>query len=566
LPAYQQGQRKKGNPERFTLLNRVPFWKFNRVNSEPVNVYTIPDLIFTNANIITLDPAHPQAELVAIQRGKVLSVGHNRELKRFRYDNSKVIDCRGKTIVPGFIDAHLHLPSFAESLVTMNLGPRNNVRAISDIQNKIRQLSRESPPGTWIRGGGYNEFYLREKRHPTRWDLDLASSIHPIKLTHRTGHAHVLNSLALKLTGISKETSDPDGGLIDRDIMTGEPTGLLYGMGGFLSKSLPPLDNHRLEHGVRLANRELLSLGITSIQDASPRNDMERWEMFQRWKAQGYLKPRVCMMIGVKGFRDYRRSDFSAKVGEKCLRIGGVKIILDETTGRLNPTQRELNELVFAIHQSGLQAVIHAIEETSIEAACAAIEYALKKSPRSDPRHRIEHCSVCPPPLSKRLDSLGIMVVTQPSFIYFNGDRYLQTVPRLQLRHLYPIATLMENGVQVAGSSDCPIGPANPLTGIYSAISRMSETGKAILIKEGITPLDALRMYTDYAARTTFEEKVKGSITPGKLADLIVLSGDPAKAPANEIKDIQVEMTVLNGEVVWDKGGLANNPSFNAGG
>ena len=242
---------------------------------------TVPDLILSNANIITLDPAHPQAEVVAIHGGKILSVGQNRELKNLTCGNPKIIDCRGKTIIPGFIDPHVHLHSLAESLVAVNVGPQNNVRSISDIQNKIRQVSQELPSGSWIRCGGYNEFYLKEKRHPTRWDLDLATSMHPIKLTHRTGHAHVLNSLALKLTGISKETSDPKGGLIDRDIRTGEPTGLLYGMGDFLSQSVPPLDSHQLEHGIRLARRELLSLGITSVQDASSRNDIERWKLFE---------------------------------------------------------------------------------------------------------------------------------------------------------------------------------------------------------------------------------------------------------------------------------------------
>jgi len=515
----------------------------------------IPDLILTNANIITLDPLRPHAQLVTIYKGKVLSVGHNQDLEKSKGGKPNIIDCHGKTIVPGFIDAHFHLSSFAESLVTMDLGPRNNLCSITNIQTKIRELSKEQPPGTWIRCGGYNEFYLREKRHPTRWDLDLATSIHPIRLTHRTGHAHVLNSLALKLTGISKETSDPDGGLIDRDITTGEPTGVLYGMSDFLSNIVPPLDNHQLDQGIEIANRKLLSFGITSIQDASSRNDSERWERFQRWKAQGYLRPRVSLMLGVKGFDDYRKEDFSDKVGKNYLRIGGVKIILDETTGRLNPNQSELNELVFAIHQSRLQAVIHAIEEPAIEAACTSIEYALQKLPRADHRHRIEHCSVCSPPLSRRLASVGVMVVTQPSFIYYSGDRYLETVPPAQLNHLYPIATLMNNGVHVAGSSDSPIAPPNPLIGIYAAISRMSKSGKAILAKESIMPLNALRMYTDYAARTTFEEKIKGSITPGKLADLVVLGGDPTQLPFKETKNIQVEMTVLNGEVVWDKMG-----------
>ena len=544
--------------EAVKLLGLLPLKDDGPTMGDP----TIPDLILANANIITLDPVRPQAEVVAIQSGRIRGVGQNWELEQFKCATTRNIDCRGKTIVPGFIDPHLHLASFAESLVTVNVGPDNHVRSISDIQRALRQACQNLPPGTWMRCGGYNEFYLEEKRHPTRWDLDLATSAHPIKLTHRTGRAHVLNALALKLTGISRETPDPDGALIERDISTGEPTGLLYGMGDFLSKTIPPLDSRQLEQGIRLANHELLSWGITSIQDASSRNDMERWEMLRRWKAQGYLEPRVCMMLGVKGFEEYQRGNFPVKGGDNDLRTGGVKIILDETMGRLNPSQPELNELVFAIHQAGFRAVIHALEQRPIEAACTAIESALQKSPRSDHRHRIEHCSVCPPRLSKRLASLGVMVVTQPSFIYSSGDRYLETVPRSQLRHLYPIATLMENGVHVAGSSDCPIGPANPMIGIYSAVSRRSETGRAVLVKEGITPLDALRMYTDYAARTNAEEKSKGSISPGKLADVAVLSGDPTRLPPDEIKNIQVEMTVLNGEVVWDKSGLTNDSSF----
>jgi predicted amidohydrolase YtcJ len=259
------------------------------------------------------------------------------------------------------------------------------------------------------------------------------------------------------------------------------------------------------------------------------------------------------MILGVEGFNEYQKNNLSAQVGENQLRFGGAKIILHETTGRLSPSQEELNEMVFNIHQAGSQAVLHAIEEKTIEAACTAIEYALKNLPKSDHRHRIEHCSVCTPSLAKRLASLGIMVVTQPSFIYYNGERYLRTVQKEQLRHLYPIATLMKKGIKVAGSSDCPIVPANPLIGIYSAISRMADTGETILPEEGIAPLEALKMYTEYAAKTTFEERIKGSITPGKLADLVVMNGDPTILPADEIKDIEVEMTILNGEVVWDK-------------
>jgi predicted amidohydrolase YtcJ len=208
--------------------------------------------------------------------------------------------------------------------------------------------------------------------------------------------------------------------------------------------------------------------------------------------------------------------------------------------------------MVFHTHQHGLHALIHAVEGKTIEAACNAIELALQKVPRSDHRHRIEHCSVCHPTVAKRIASLGITVVTQPSFIYYHGERYLRTVPESNLKYLYPIATLMKNGVRVAGSSDCPIVPANPMIGIYSALSRRAENGEFLLPGEGLSPLEALRMYTSYAAEATLEEKIKGSITPGKLADLVVLSDDPTGVSVDEIKDIRVEMTILDGEVVWD--------------
>ena len=260
-------------------------------------------------------------------------------------------------------------------------------------------------------------------------------------------------------------------------------------------------------------------------------------------------------MLGPKGFEQIGTQNFSGPIAESQIRVSGIKLILDETTGELHPAQAELNERVLAIHRSGLQVAIHAIEENAVESACSAIEYALERVPRSDHRHRIEHCSVCSPSLSKRLASLGITVVTQPSFIFYNGDRYLETVPDQQLRHLYPIRSLLQAGIPVAGSSDCPIVPPNPLVGIYSAVSRKSQTGRSVAHLEKIAPLDALRMYTSHAARATFEETIKGSITPGKLADLVVLNGDPTKVPADEIKDLQVEMTILNGEVVWSKKG-----------
>jgi len=510
------------------------------------------DLILCNANVLTLNPAFPRSQLVAVQNGRILSVSGNEAIKELRGTKTKVIDCQGNTVLPGFNDAHCHVVAFAESLLTPNLGPPA-VHSISDIQDEIRKLSQNSPPGSWIRARGYNEFYLAEKRHPTRWDLDAATTTHPVKLTHRSGHAHVLNSLALELAGISKETPEPSGGMIERDLETGEPNGLLYSMSDYLANVVPPLSDNELAQGIELASERFLSLGITSLQDASPHNDVRRWQMLEQWKIQGYLKSRLSMMLGVEALNQYQEQDFLSKTGSSQLRLGAIKIILDETRGQLNPPQAELNQKVFEIHQSGLQVALHAVEETTVEAACSALEYALQRSPRVNHRHRLEHCSVCTPAIAKRLASLEAVVVTQPAFIYYSGERYHKTVPGEQLKHLYPIATLINAGLKVAASSDCPVVPPNPLSGIYAAISRTTETGQSLLPEERISPLQALWMYTMVAAYACFEEDIKGSIVPGKLADIVVLSGDPTKTTPGELKDLEVEMTIVGGEIAWRK-------------
>ena len=510
-------------------------------------------LILTKARVITMDPMRPLAEGLIIKDGRVRLVGLEKDIKTDPKDACRVIDCRGRTVLPGFIDAHFHLQAFAESLVNLNVSPSGGVSSIADIQTALEKITRTLPPGTWIRAGGYNEFYLTDQRHPHRWDLDQAAAGHPVKLSHRSGHAHVLNSHGLKITGISIETPDPPGGLIERDIRTGEPTGLLFGMGGWLADKIPPLDEGQLEAGLKRADRELVSVGLTAIQDASSRNDLERWRRLQRWKEEGRLKCRVSMMMGATNIIQGQEGQAAVRPADGHVRVGAVKIIVSQTSGRQHPSQADLNELVMAVHRSGRQAAIHAIEQESVQAACSAIEYALKRLPRSDHRHRIEHCSECPPALARRLADLGIAVVTQPAFIYYHGQRYLKTVLTGELRHLYPIATLMQNGVLTAAGSDCPIIPADPLKGIYAAVSRTADTGQTISPQEGVTPLEALKMYTLNAARSNFQEADHGSIKPGRRADLVVLDGDPTILAPEAIKDIRVDMTIINGEVVWER-------------
>ncbi|MCJ7715394.1 MAG: amidohydrolase family protein, partial [Anaerolineales bacterium] len=338
-------------------------------------------MLLYNANIITMDPRFPFAEWAVIADGIIQAIGVSSDYKGLEYSKIEPFDCGGRTILPGLIDAHLHLSAFAESCVSLSLSWTLGFNSIADIQYSIKAQSKKAPPGAWIRGKGYDEFYLSEKRHPTRWDLDRAAPDNPVKITHRSGHAHVLNTKALSLVGISVESGDPPGGLIDRDLTTGEPTGLLYEMSAFLSERIPQIDNQELLRGLCIANQKLISSGITSVQDASHLNDLNKVKKIASWKKEGLLTPRINIMLGQKGFEQFgetNSSDFSDLILKDQFSIGGIKVILDETTGELHPSQMELNKMILKFHQAGFQVAIHAIEENAVESACNAIEYALE--------------------------------------------------------------------------------------------------------------------------------------------------------------------------------------------
>jgi predicted amidohydrolase YtcJ len=212
-----------------------------------------------------------------------------------------------------------------------------------------------------------------------------------------------------------------------------------------------------------------------------------------------------------------------------------------------------LNRVALAAHRRGYQLALHAAEMETVEAAVTALEYVLRHEPHARHRHRIEHCSVCPPPLIRRIRQVGALVVTQPSFLFYGGDRYLATVAPQEQEWLYPVGSLCAAGVRVAASSDVPVVPLNPLSGIYAAVTRRTESGQQVGMKEGVSPMQALRLHTIEGAYCSFEEGSKASIREGMLADMVVLSKDPAMAAPEEIRDIEVTMTILNGEIVWQR-------------
>ncbi len=505
------------------------------------------DIILKNANVITMDAARPRAELAAISDDSIFFVGSNTELDRLTGRTTKIIDCCGKTVVPGFNDAHLHLFSLIRKLMSIDLSPAF-VRSVEDIKEAVRKKALATPPGTWISGTDYNEFYLEGKSCPTRWDLDEVAPAHPVVLSHRSLHICVLNSLALSLAGITGETPEPPGARIERDLETGEPNGILVGMLNYIrSEVMPPFSEKELEEGVSLADKYFLSHGITSFQEATVSNDLARWEKFCDFKLQGDLHSRITMMAGAPHWQDFNKKGLKTGSGDNLMQLGAAKVMPE-----VQPEQQELNQLALDCHKAGFQMAFHAIAEDTVAAAVTALEYVNKHSPVAGKRHRIEHCSECPPAILERIKKLGLVIVTQPPFIYYSGERYLATVPESQLPWLYRIKSPLGEGVIVAGSSDAPVVPINPLAGIYAAVTRQAESGQKLLPEERITVEQAFKLYTVNAAYASFEEKIKGSLSPGKLADIVILSDDPTRVPPEKIKDIKVEMTMIGGEVVWE--------------
>ncbi len=505
------------------------------------------DIVLKNARVITMDAVRPTAGLVAVAGDTIAFIGEDKDLESVAGAGTRVIDGGGKTVLPGFNDAHLHLFSLVRKLLSLDLSPPA-IRSIADIKEKIREKARNTPPGTWLSGTDYNEFYLAEKRCPTRRDIDEVAPDHPVVLSHRSLHACVLNSLALSFAGITRDTEEPAGARIERDLATGEPNGILTGMLGYIrSEVMPPLTDAELHEGVALANRQFLSMGITSVQDATVSNGLDRWETVCGFILNRQLRSRVTLMAGAPYRKDFQKVNLTTGSGDNLMRLGAVKVMLE---GR--PDQAEVNDLALEVHRAGFQVAFHAIAENDVKAAIEALEYVDGRSPVKRRRHRIEHCGECPPHLLERLKKLGAVIVTQPPFIYASGERYLATVPESQLPWLYRIRSPLESGVVIAGSSDAPVAPLNPLVGIYAAVTRRAESGQLLLPEERISPADALKLYTVNAAYASFEENIKGSLSPGKLADMVVLNGDPTRVHPEQIKDIKVAMTIIGGEVVWE--------------
>ncbi|MCL5057429.1 MAG: amidohydrolase [Actinobacteria bacterium] len=515
--------------------------------------YKPADLLLHNARVITLDENNPLAEFVAVKGNKIITAGRKSDIESLTGPDTKLIDCQGRAVIPGFNDAHCHPIGQAITLLHIDCSAFS-VKSIADIKAGIRKRAQQTPGGQWLRAAQYDEFHLTEKRHPTRWELDEAAPGHPVILVHYSAGICVLNSMALRLVGITRETPDSAGGRISRDRLSGEPDGIIFGRNEKVQKGIPPVSGQELEQGIKLASRQYLSCGITSLQDTGWTNSLRHWQTYRRLKIQeGLLPNRISMLIGHDALKDILDNGLSMGSGDNQLRIGGVKLALDERSGNSRPPQEDINRCALMAHQKGFQIAFHVHDQYNLQASLTAIEFILRRIPNPYHRHRLEHCMVCTPDLLELMKRIRPVVVTQPSFLHFGGENFMETVPPDKFNCLFPFRSFYAAGLQVAFSSDSPMNPGNPLIGIYTASTRREANGRALAPEEGIPPMAALRMYTLGGAYVSYEEDIKGSIAPGKLADLAVLDKDPNQVDTQEIKQITAMMTIIDGKVVWEK-------------
>ena len=430
-------------------------------------------LKLVNAEVLTLDRSRPRAEAVACNGERIVAVGSSSDIGGLPSRGADIIDCKGLTLLPGFNDAHCHLPGLARRLQDLDCSPQY-APSIASLRERVRQRASSLLPGAWVRGFGYDDLEMAEGRHPDRHDLDSASPDHPVWLEHRSGHASVLNSAALELAGISIDTPDPPGGLIEREAATGEPTGRLFEAQALLRKRLGNIRDPRdFRDGMRAVDRLLLGYGITSAQDAGADNSVERWLTLESLQRAGILSGRITMFAGIGRLEELRDHGLEYGHSANRLRLGHGKIMCTLTAGTLNPSRSELAEMVEEAHRRGFPVAIHCIEEEAVLGAAGALQ-SCRVAGLTD---RIEHCAEGTPQAIEAVKHSGATVVPQPGFIFHNGQSYRRNVDPRLLPHLYPAGALLRSGVPVAFGSDTPVIDPNPWPAIYSAVTRNASDG-----------------------------------------------------------------------------------------
>ena len=542
------------------------------------------DTIYVNGTIITMDEDSFSDEAVAVKDGKIIAVGSNKDIKKLASKSTKTVNITGKVLLPGLIDAHSHYPSSGLSgtvYVDLNSPPVGTVEGIKDIISLLGEQAKEAQEEDWILGRGYDQTLVEEKRHPTRDDLDKVSKIHPISITHTSGHLAVANSVALTLAGITKDTLDPDGGKIWRDPKTGEPTGVLEESATQLvSKHVPPVSYEKNIEAVKEATKQYAAAGVTTsiIAGGGKQSIID----LQQYSKKDLLPIRFTMMGTGGGLGDLSESPGElggviSGFGSDMLKLGAVKMWQDGSiqgyTGYLSEpyhvqpgddpdyrghplqSREKLTKRVTELHKAGYQIAIHGNGDAAIDDIIYAFRKAQEAHPREDARHRIEHAQMAREDQLDEIKELDLTPSFYVSHTFFWGDQHWETFmgPERAAR-MSPLKSAVKRDIKFSVHLDTPVTPMSPLQAVWSAVNRTARSGEVIGAEQRVTPIEALRAVTIDAAWQNFEEDIKGSIEPGKYADFVILADNPLTIDPKKIKDIKILETIVEGETVYKDG------------
>jgi predicted amidohydrolase YtcJ len=535
-----------------------------------------PDLILSNGRIYTLDAEGTVAQAVAVKDGRIVAVGGDAEVEALAGPHTRHMALGGRTVIPGIFDSHIHFMRVGDKLAAIRL---NECQSPEEMSELVRQRASETPPGEWIVGQGWNEGNFPGGQLPTRHDIDPATSEHPVLLM-RYFSMDVVNSAALRLAGIDRHTPDPEGCKIGHDA-GGEPNGLLVASTGSPMRQLVPQPTlEQMKQSLRLACQEVNRFGITSVID--PGLFAQEIQAYQSFYQDGELSVRVSLMPNWHGFRQEkdeslldcrpRALGIYSGLGDEWLRIGGLKMMLDggttpHTAYMYEPYEGDTELVAFNVlepdvlqrhfrtaQELGWDVGIHCCGDHAHDMAVDAFARVAREVPRPDARHSIIHAYFPTPRALDQMAEYNIAAVLQPTFIYWEGDLIFRDVGRRRAQNYKPARKYLDRGIVVTASSDMVATvSANPFVALYALVTRKNNLGHLIAAHEAISREEALRAYTDSGTWLTREEHLKGTIEAGKLADMAVLDRDYFAMPDEEIKDVQVDVTVVGGRVVWER-------------
>jgi len=529
--------------------------------------------IFRARRIVTMTDDAPEALATAGER--IASTGTLSELRE-RFPGADVIDARDGVIVPGFNDAHAHLAVAAEDMLHLDLSI-DAVSSLAEIKAKLRADLAHTPPGGWLRGSRYDDAKMAEGRVLTRWDLDAVSRDHPIMVLHVAGHWGVVNSKALELGGIDESTEPPLGGKFGRD-GNGRLNGILFEVAIF--DFAYPQATHRAQtvapastpedrlRGLGLAQRAFHSAGITSLTDAMIGPD--DIALLQDSRRRGELTLRVNMLLHYEHYDELAKRQIRTGSGDERLRLGGIKTFVDGAIGGRTCLMEQpfegttddfgmqtigddtLRDVVRKAHLGGNRIGVHANGDRAIRMLLDQLEAANNEKDRPHIHHRIEHCSLVSDEILRRMKALGAVAAPFGSYIHYHGGKLLDWYGPRRIERMFAHRSFIDHGVAVAGSSDYPCGPFQPLLALQSCVTRTGYDGTPLGLSQRITPYEALALYTVNAAYAAGEDEVKGRLAPGYLADFVVLGDDPLTVDPAALGTIPVRATYVGGAKVWD--------------